>query len=81
MFQVKGRTGIRIHARPSRYLFGILKMRSLYIIRGPHLGEVHHAGADSYRDALRLRIQLREHVTRIVVQPRGLLALSLGLRS
>ena len=53
-------------------------MRPLDIIRGPHLGEVHHAGADGHRDALRRWLQLRQHVTGVVAQPLGLLALALG---
>ena len=78
MLQVEGRTGVGIHPCPRCELLRILEVRSLDVIRGPHLREVHHGGADGHRDALRLRVQLRQHVTRIVVQPLGLLAVALG---
>jgi hypothetical protein len=78
MFQVKRRAGVSKHAGPSRYLFRILKMCSFNIIWCPHLGDIHHAGADGHRDALRLWRQLGQHVTGIVAQPFGLLSLTLG---
>ena len=53
-------------------------MRPFHIIRGPHLRDVEHGGADGHRDGLRRWRHFREHVTRVVVQPLGLGAVALG---
>ena len=53
-------------------------MSPLDVLGRPHLRDVHHGSADGHRDALRLRVQLGQHVAGVVVQPLGLLALALG---
>ena len=78
VLKVKGRTGVGIHTRPRRNRLRVLKMSPLDVLGRPHLRDIHHGGADGDRDGIRLRVQLGEHVTGVVVQPLGLLALALG---
>ncbi len=78
MLQVEGRTGVGKHASVRRDHLRIFEMRPFHILRGPHLRDVEHGGADGNRDGLRCWRQFREHVTRVVVQPLGLVAVALG---
>jgi len=72
VLDIEGRRRIHDHPAPGGLHLGIVHMGAFDIVRQKGLCDVPECRPSRHGDEFRLRVQLREHVARVVIEPLGL---------